>query len=88
MPEMIVIKREWKQAQIKVGFDDGKVYVEAPIDTFADRFIEVLKQVLPISDLRWSVKEDTIKGHIEKSFRDAWDKVTMEMKDETKRIVR
>ncbi len=87
MAEKIIVKREWNNAAIKVGFNSKEVYIEADIDAFADRLVDVMLEKTDVNALRWSFKHDTIRGEIKKAIIQAWSSVVLEMKEETRKVV-
>jgi hypothetical protein len=84
--EKIVIKRDWNDAQIKVGMDAGGIYIETSISEFEKRLASVIEENLPRS-LSYSLRLSSIRSIVTQVFEAAFHQVCMEMKKETIKIV-
>jgi len=87
MAEKIIIKREWNNSAIKVGFNADEVYIEADVDAFADRLVTVMLEKVDVKALRWAFAKGTIHDEVKKAIVQAWATVTTEMKEETRKVV-
>lgn len=79
--ETFIIKREWKDAVIRVEFSEKEVRIETSLDGFANILEERMIKMLP--PLTWDFKGATINEKVRDTFRKAWADVTREMKEAT-----
>lgn len=85
MPGKFIIKRTWNDAIIKVESDNNGISIEVSIDSLERQLEEELIRMLP--NLTMSFKSSTINECVRNAFRDAFAKVTREMKEETVRTI-
>jgi len=85
MAEKFVIKRNWDDVIIRVAIDDKEVRIETSIDAFQRKLEDYLIESLP--RLTWHFRRSAINEKIRKSFKDAFFKITREMKEETIKVV-
>lgn len=85
--EKIILKREWKQAEFRIGIADDAGFVEVNTEDFIAHVAALAKAKVP-KDLAWTVRMSSMQGIIELLVRSALEDAIKEMKTDTiKRLI-
>lgn len=80
--EKIVIRRGWKDPEIKVGFSHEGVFIEMSKEDFRQEFDERMKKELP--KLGFNLSSEKIRQIVSETFNKVWKDYTLELQEYTK----